>query len=142
MIDLSPRGVGMIGAFTAAVGATHRWVMNDYRSLIEALVRVDIEEAESVARERFAITRENLPEDDPAHLESMALLGMTLGEQRRFGEAEPLVVPAYEGLVDSAGKEDGLTEDALAYVIRLYQLMEQPEDAEKYQAMASGPEME
>jgi tetratricopeptide (TPR) repeat protein len=127
---------------TAAVGATHRWVMNDYRSLIEALVRVDIEEAESVARERFAITSENLPEDDPAHLESMALLGMTLGEQRRFGEAEPLVVPAYEGLVDSAGKEDGRTEDALAYVIRLYQLMEQPEDAEKYQAMASGPEME
>jgi tetratricopeptide (TPR) repeat protein len=127
---------------TNAVGPTHRWVMNDYRDLIEVLIRVDAEEAEAVARERFAITSEQLPEDDPAHLESMALLGMTLGEQHRFGEAEPLVIPAYEGLVDAVGKEDGRTEDALAYVIRLYQLMEQPENAEKYQALASGPEME
>lgn len=127
---------------TNAVGPTHRWVMNDYRDLVEVLVRVDAEAAEAVARERFAITEEQLPEDDPAHWESMALLGMTLGEQRRFGEAERLVVPAYEALVDAVGEADGRTEGALAYVIRLYQLMERPEAVERYQALAAAVETE
>ena len=120
---------------TSAVGAMHRWVMNDYRGLIRVLLRVDAEAAESVARERLAITDEHLPEDDPTHLESMALLGVTLGEQRRFSDAEPLVVTAYEGLVDSVGQEDGRTRDALAYTIRLYELMERPAVAEQYQAV-------
>lgn len=127
---------------TDAVGPTHRWVMNDYRDLIQVLVRVDIPEAEAVARERFGITSEQLPGDDPAHLESMALLGMTLGEQRNFSEAEPLVVPAYEGLVEAVGEEDGRTRDALAYTVRLYQLMERPEVVERYQALADAPETE
>ncbi len=127
---------------TNAVGPTHRWVMTDYRDLIQVLVRVDIQEAEAVARERFAITSEQLSEEDPAHLESMALLGMTLGEQRNFSEAEPLVVPAYEGLVEVVGEEDGRTRDALAYTVRLYQLMERPEMVERYQTLADAPETE
>ncbi|MEE4172994.1 MAG: toll/interleukin-1 receptor domain-containing protein, partial [Xanthomonadales bacterium] len=127
---------------TRAVGATHRWVMNDYRSLIEVLVRVDAEEAESFARERLEITNEHFADDDPIHLESMALLGMTLSEQRKFSEAESLVVPAYEALSDSVGMEDRRTNDALAYVIRLYQLMERPEVVEKYQALTDQREAE
>ena len=120
---------------TRAVGATHRWVMNDYRTLIEVLIRVDAGEAESVARERLEITNELLPNADPYHLESTALLGMTLGEQRRFSEAEPLLTTAYEGLVAAVGEEDRRTENALAYVIRLYQLMERPEVVAHYQAL-------
>ncbi len=120
---------------TEAVGATHRWVMADYKSLVEALARFDLDEAESVARERLAITSEQLPADDPLHFESLALVGMTLAEQQRFAEAEPMLVQAFEGLTGSAGNQDDRTITSLDYLVRLYELMEQPDDAARYSAL-------
>jgi tetratricopeptide (TPR) repeat protein len=120
---------------TKAVGPTHRWVMADYKDLIWALARFDPKQAELAARERLTITAENLEADDPIHLESQALLGMTLGEQQRFDEAEQLLVRAFQELTDSVGSQDGRTDDSLDYLVRLFELMERPDAAEKYRAI-------
>lgn len=118
-----------------AVGPTHNWVLTDYRQLISDLIAAgDPVAAEEVARERLGHTSE-FGADHPDHLESIALVGNAVAKQRRFDEAEALLLEAQPALLEAVGLEDRRATDAIGFVIELYQACGRPDDAELYRAL-------
>jgi serine/threonine protein kinase len=81
-------------------------------------------EAESLLRESLAIRVKALP-DDWARFNTMSLLGGVLLGQGKFAEAEPLVVPGYEGMKARAAKipapNKRLLSESAERVVRLYE---------------------
>jgi len=63
---------------------------------------------------------------------SRSVLGECLARQRRFAEAEPLVVESYEALKAFRGEQDERTVEALARVVALYEAWKRPDAAAKY----------
>jgi hypothetical protein len=89
-------------------------------------------EAELLLRECLAI-REKTGPDDFARFEAMSLLGAALMGQGRYAEAEPLVMPGYEGLNAREAKIPAEGKSLLAAsalrVVRLYEAWGKPEQA-------------
>jgi hypothetical protein len=60
-------------------------------------------EGEPLLREGLDICRRALPKGDWFTADAESLLGGCLTAQERYGEAEPLVLGGYKGLVDATG---------------------------------------
>jgi hypothetical protein len=94
-------------------------------------------EAEPVLRECLAIRATALP-DDWSRFNTMSQLGGALLGQGRCAEAEPLVVPGYEGLKARANRIPAQGKHRLAEaaerVVRLYEAWDQPAKAAEWQA--------
>jgi tetratricopeptide (TPR) repeat protein len=94
-------------------------------------------EAEAVLRECLTIRAAKLP-GDWSRFNSMSLLGGALQGQRRYAEAEPLIVQGYEGLKAREGTIPPLARprlpEAAERVVRLYEAWGQPEQAAAWKA--------
>jgi serine/threonine protein kinase len=92
-------------------------------------------EAEQVARACLAIRQKNIP-DDWTTFNSQSLLGGVLLAQRKYTEAEPLLVKGYEGMKQRAAKippqgKPRLTE-ALQRLVQLYDDWGKNEQADQW----------
>jgi tetratricopeptide (TPR) repeat protein len=94
-------------------------------------------EAETLLREGLTIYAKARP-DDWLRFNTMSLLGGALLGQGRYAEAEPLIVPGYEGLKARAAKIPAPDKPRLSEVaervVRLYEAWGQPEQAKAWKA--------
>jgi hypothetical protein len=91
--------------------------------------------AETYLRECLTIREKKLP-DDWVLFNTKSMLGGALAGQKKFQEAEPLLVEGYSGLKARAAKIPPAAQPRLAEAIRrlvdLYTAWEKPEEAEKW----------
>src|SRR5262249_40945388 len=94
-------------------------------------------EAEPLLRECLAIRGQAAP-DDWAHYDAMSLLGGALLGQARYSEAEPLIVPGYEGMKERQAKiaelDQSRLREAAERVVHLYEAWNQPDRAAVWKA--------
>ena len=87
---------------------------------------------ETILREAVKLRTESLPKDHFWVAVANDALGECLTNQKRFGEAEPLLVESYATLNTSLGPRDPRTIEALLRVVSLYGLWGKPERAAHY----------
>jgi serine/threonine protein kinase/tetratricopeptide (TPR) repeat protein len=88
-------------------------------------------EAEPLAREALATYQELTPPGDERQFETMYLLGCALCGQGQFATAEALLVQGFEGLRKrSLSRTEN--EEALAWLVRLYEGWDKPDEAAKW----------
>jgi hypothetical protein len=94
-------------------------------------------EAETLLHECLAI-REKTSPDDWSRYSAMSQLGGALLGQGKYAEAEPLVVPGYEGMKAREAKIPAWSKTNLAQaaerVVRLYEAWGNPEKATEWKA--------
>jgi hypothetical protein len=94
--------------------------------------------AETYLRESLTIREKKLP-DDWRLFNTMNLLGGALAGQKKYQEAEPLLVEGYSGMKDRQAKIPAAAKTRLPEAIRrlvdLYTAWDRPEEAAKWQAV-------
>jgi tetratricopeptide (TPR) repeat protein len=99
------------------------------------LVQKKWPEAETVARACLAIREQKEP-DAWTTFEARSLLGGALLGQKKYAEAEPLLLAGYEGLKQRQAKIPPPTQivldKSLEWLVQLYDALEKPEDAAKW----------
>src|SRR6185295_8214997 len=83
-------------------------------------------EAELLLTEALSICEEKLPPGNWARFDTRSVLGETLVGQRKFEEAEPLLLQGYEGLKDSPAASALRKREALERIERLYESWGKP----------------
>ncbi len=95
-------------------------------------------------RECLAIRGQAAP-DDSAHYDAMSLLGGALLGQGRYTEAEPLIVPGYEGMTERQAKiamaDRSRLREAAERVVRLYEDWGKAEQATVWKAKLRLPDL-
>jgi eukaryotic-like serine/threonine-protein kinase len=75
----------------------------------------------------------------------MSLLGGALLDQGRYSEAQPLIVPGYEGMKDREARipypDRPALREAAARVIRLYESWGKPDQAMAWKAKLGMPDL-
>ncbi|HEX9545630.1 MAG TPA: protein kinase [Pyrinomonadaceae bacterium] len=94
-------------------------------------------EAEKVLREAVKLREENLPDQHFMTALTRGALGECLTTQKRYDEAETLLVTSYTSLVKSQAVHNPRTLLAQRRLIELYQRWNKPELADKYRALPS-----
>jgi hypothetical protein len=93
-------------------------------------------EAEPLAREVFEFARKKQPEDWERY-RAESLLGASLAGQKKYTEAEPLLLEGYQGMLarkDRMGAPDWYHLDrAREWVVQLYQAWDKPAKAAEWQ---------
>jgi hypothetical protein len=101
-------------------------------------------DAEPVLRECLAI-REKVQPDDWSTFNTRSMLGGSLAGQKKYAEAEPLILAGYEGLKARAAKVSAISitrlPEAADRVIELYESWGKAEEAARWRARLapSGP---
>jgi eukaryotic-like serine/threonine-protein kinase len=92
-------------------------------------------EAEPLARESLEIRQKRIPENFHTFSSQSALGGALLG-QKRYREAEPLLISGYEGIKEHLGKfpapRNLFLRQALERLVQLYEATSQPENAAQW----------
>jgi hypothetical protein len=88
-------------------------------------------------RDALAIRQEVLAKGNFLTAITASTLGEALTAEKKFAEAEPLLLPAYDDLKSSQGATHPRTVEALNRIIVLYEAWHRPDDAAKYRAMVS-----
>ncbi len=125
----------------AALGPNDADTLESMDRLAEADIQVDRSvEAESVARECLDLREQRHP-DDWCTYYTRSLVGAALMRQKKYAEAEPLLISGYEGMRD---RDDQIPQgskkylqDALQRLVQLYEATNQLEKATKYKALIS-----
>jgi len=95
-------------------------------------------DAEPLLRECLTIRENRLP-DDWVLFNTKSMLGGALAGQKKFQEAEPLLVEGYSGMKEREAKIPPAAQTRLSEAIRrlvdLYTTWEKPEEAAKWQAL-------
>jgi hypothetical protein len=101
-------------------------------------------EAEPLLREALAIQEKTAP-DDWERFDTMSLLGGALLGQGRYAEAEPMVVPGYEGIKARETKipvpQHSRLCEAAERVIGLFEEWNQPDQAAAWKAKLGMPDL-
>ena len=83
--------------------------------------------------------------DEWAHYDAMSLLGAAILGQGRYSEAEPLIVPGYEGMkgrqAKIAGRDRARLRQAAERVVRLYENWGKAERAAMWKAKLEMPDL-
>jgi eukaryotic-like serine/threonine-protein kinase len=96
-------------------------------------------EAEPLLRDCLAIRQKQLP-DSWLTFNTQSLLGGALPGQKKYAEAEPLLVKGYEGMktrektIPKQGGGELRIPEALDRLIELYTAINKPDEAKKWQA--------
>jgi hypothetical protein len=92
-------------------------------------------EAETPLRECLAIDQKN-PRDDWTHFDAQRLLGGSLLGQKKYAEAEPLLLAGYQGLKRHEAKippdRKRSLPEALEWLVQLYEATGKPGEAAKW----------
>jgi serine/threonine protein kinase len=91
-------------------------------------------EGEIILREAVKLRTESLPKEHFWVAVANAALGECLTTQKRFAEAEPLLVLSYAALNSSLGQRDPRTKEALQRLLKLYVEWGKPAKAAQYRA--------
>ena len=119
-------------------GPRHRRVGQSYYVLgTFLLTRGDTLAAEENYRKAVAIYAEALGADDGRTARAKAALATTLLAERRYDEAERLLLEAYPILRDDPSAE-AYARDALTRIVEVYEAWGKPEKAEEYRGLLSG----
>jgi serine/threonine-protein kinase len=94
--------------------------------------------AEPYLREALDIKTRLLPKGNWMVAADEGLLGECLTMQKRYAEAEPLLVESHQSLKASRGDKHGLTQDALKRLVKLYEAWGKPEMAARFRQAALG----
>jgi serine/threonine protein kinase/tetratricopeptide (TPR) repeat protein len=122
----------------AALGAEHPEIVTVSLNLGDALNRTgDRAAAERKFREAIAIALKTLPEDSPEMNRARSQLGNLLVSDRRFAEAEPLLLAAAAGRERKLGRDHRLTKAAAADVVTMYGAWNKPDKADSWRARAA-----
>jgi serine/threonine-protein kinase len=97
------------------------------------------QEGEKILREAVKIRTESLPKEHYWVALATSALGECLTIQKRYNEAEPLLLNSYEGLKISQGPDNPRTTIALQRLINLYEAWNKPDQAARYRALLSAP---
>jgi serine/threonine protein kinase len=89
-------------------------------------------EGEAILREAVKLRTESLPKEHFWVAVANSALGECLTTQKRFSEAEPLLVQSYGLLNSRLGKGDPRTIEASGRLVTLYNSWGKPEQAEQY----------
>ena len=89
-------------------------------------------EAEKILREAVKIRAENLPEESFLTALAKSALGECLMTQKRFDEAEPLLLDIFESLKRSQGERNPRTSIARNRLAALYEKWNKPELAKEF----------
>jgi serine/threonine protein kinase/Tfp pilus assembly protein PilF len=130
--------------------ASQRRLGNDTADVADTLARMSwcylaqakYTVAEEVCREALRIREKKLP-GDWLVFESQSLLGVALGAQKRYAEAEPLLISGYEGLlarkdVIPATSAQSLSE-ALERIVQLYKDWGKKDKADEWRRRSATP---
>jgi serine/threonine protein kinase len=94
-------------------------------------------EAESPARECLALLENSLP-DYWLTFDARSLLGGSLAGQKKYAEAEPMLLAGYRGMNERQNQMSGAVKpqlkEALDRLVRFYEAWEKPEQAAEWQA--------
>lgn len=94
-------------------------------------------DAEPLLREGLAIRKKLQPEAWTTHF-TMASLGSAQLNQKKYAEAEPLLINGYQGMIQSENANPsarkGRASEALDHLIQLYIETSKPEEVKKWQA--------
>jgi tetratricopeptide (TPR) repeat protein len=89
-------------------------------------------EGETYLREALAIRKKILPQGDILIPYTESALGECLTMQKRYAEADPLLTDSYSELKLKLGDRDKRTVAARQRLVKLYELWEKPDLAERY----------
>jgi tetratricopeptide (TPR) repeat protein len=106
---------------------------NAAQGLLEAKMDAD---AEPLLREALSLREKRAPSDRDTH-HARSLLGGALLSQRKYPDAEPLLLNGYRGLRQTEAKilpqvKDVRLRDALERLVRLYEALGKPDEAAKW----------
>lgn len=97
-------------------------------------------EAEPLLREALAVREKKQP-DHWVTFNTQSMLGGALLGQKKYADAEPLLVQGYEGMkahekaIPQAGGSEALIPEALDRLIGLYTALDKPDEVKKYQGL-------
>jgi hypothetical protein len=89
-------------------------------------------EGEPYLREGLAIRKKILPQGDVSISSAVSALGECLTAQKRYDEAEPLLLKSYEELKAKSGDQDKRTAEARQRLATLYKDWSKPEQAAQF----------
>lgn len=120
----------------AILGRDHPDTLASMNSLATCQLSTgQVVEAERLAREILRVSVQLRP-DHWSTFDAHCLLGSALASQQRFGEAEPLLLDGYQGLIASEAvmshPERRMIAHALRAIVRLYDDWDKPDQAEHW----------
>jgi tetratricopeptide (TPR) repeat protein len=89
-------------------------------------------DAESQLREAIRLRSENLPPDHFMTALTKGALGEVLLDEKKYAEAEPLLLHSYEGLKQSQAANSPRTRNSLLRLVTLYENWGRPDAANEY----------
>jgi tetratricopeptide (TPR) repeat protein len=92
------------------------------------------DEAEPLLRECLVFADRNVPDYPRAGIVRRAL-GLALVRQKRFAEAEPMLLDAHESLAANTGPRSFETQQAVAALVELYDAWARPERAAQFRTL-------
>ena len=123
-------GKKALGALRQQLGPEHSITLGNALTVGLSLTRNGkATEGEPYLREVVAVRKKIDPPGDAATAYASSLLGECLTTQKRFDEAEPLLVNSYHELRAKLGDQHKRTIDARQRVAKLYQDWNKPEQA-------------
>ncbi len=122
----------------ATMGPEHSYTLETMDDMVDAYLRVNrLAEAETIARECLAIREKKRPSDWKT-FNTRDLLGSVLLGQKKYDEAEPLLISGYEGMHGHVAKipacDKPRLEDAVRRLVHLYEATKRPEKAAAWRA--------
>ncbi len=119
----------------AKLGADDPGTLASMNNLARAYLDVKPTGGRVALRQSLAIHDKKLP-DDWTTFETRSLLGASLISQKKYAEAEPLLIQGYEGLATRAAKipakSQKVVPEALARIVQLYDDWGKKDQAEEW----------
>jgi tetratricopeptide (TPR) repeat protein len=100
-------------------------------------VNGSIEESDTLLRGALEILITKRPAGHPEISEAQTLLAENLIAQKKYDEAEKMLLEVLNNLLEKKGKDDPLTVNALNALIKNYKLWNKQDQAKKYQEILS-----
>ncbi len=131
----------------AAVGERPRPLPAEFAWIANALAETydrnnQFDKAESIYREAVEHTRKDYKSDDPNIARALSQLGWNLFQQKKFAEAEPLLLQGYLGMKGheaATPRESKLRPaEAQGRLVQLYEAWGKPEEAAKWREGSGG----
>ena len=118
------------------LGDYHPYVAGDMRSLATVLMKKgDHQAAEGYLRQGLAIQRKTFPEKNWQIATTKLLIGSCVVGQKRYREAESLLLEAFPVIQENFGPNHRRTQVAIQDIIELYEAWGKPEKAAEYRSL-------
>lgn len=107
--------------FKASLNTNHVWVgLSNFWYAKILIEKAQYSEAEKCIGIALSIYKENYPKDHPNIISAKAELGIVYFLQRKYLEAESLLIEGYEQIKQIKGEKDFNTVRVLNYIVRLF----------------------